>query len=88
VLSWPEVLRKLRTQPTVSVPEAGFALANLAKNAAYDAAKNGTLGVPVLDVGGLKRVPSIAVLRKLGLDETAPMPTVAERPTAAESTVS
>jgi hypothetical protein len=40
----------------------------LSRNAAYSAANNGTLGVPVLEVAGKKRVPSVAVLQKLGLD--------------------
>jgi len=65
--SWKVIFRKLQTQPTVSVPEAGFALAELHKNAAYKAAKNKELGVPVLEIGGKLRVPSIAVLRKLNL---------------------
>ena len=68
VLSWKVLLQKLRNQPTVSVPEAGLALAELSRNAAYSAANNGTLGVPVLEVAGKKRVPSVAVLQKLGLD--------------------
>jgi hypothetical protein len=68
-MNWKRLLQKLRAQPTVSVPEAGQALANLSKNASYAAAARGTLGVEVMDVGGLKRVPSIAVLRKLGLDQ-------------------
>jgi hypothetical protein len=68
-VSWKEVLRKLRTEPTVSVPEAGLALGNLSRNASYEAAKKGTLGVPVHDAGGKKRVASVAVLRVLGLDE-------------------
>jgi hypothetical protein len=67
-MSWKRLLQKLRAQPTVSVPEAGQALGGLGKNASYEAARRGTLGVPVMDVGGLKRVASIAVLRKLGLD--------------------
>jgi hypothetical protein len=79
-MSWKNILQKLRTQPTVSVPEAGFAVGNLAKNASYEAAKNGTLGVPVIDSGGKKRVPSVAVLRVLGLDQdSAPGPTVKGR---------
>jgi hypothetical protein len=68
-MSWKRLLQKLRAQPTVSVPEAGQALAGLSKNASYEAARRGDLGVPVLDVGGLKRVASIEILRKLGLDQ-------------------
>jgi hypothetical protein len=79
-LSWKDVLQRLRTQPTVSVPEAGAALGDLSRNAAYEAAKNGKLGVPVFDVGGKKRVPSVAVLRVLGLDQgSAPVAVVKGR---------
>ena len=67
--SWKEILAKLKSQPTVSVPDAGKALADLSPNAAYRAAKSDSLGVPVMKVGGRKRVTSIAVLRKLGLIE-------------------
>lgn len=66
-LSWKSILHKLHTQPSVTVPEAGYALGRLGRNASYQAAANGVLGVTVLDVGGLKRVPSIFVLRALGL---------------------
>jgi hypothetical protein len=67
-----EIIAELRSNPSVSVPTAGKALANLSRNASYGAAKKGTLGVPVFDVGGKKRVPSIAVLRQLGLADEAP----------------
>jgi hypothetical protein len=65
-------LAALRRHPSVSVPEAGRALANLGKNASYEAAKKGTLGVPVFESAGRKRVPSIAVLRQLGLADEGP----------------
>jgi hypothetical protein len=79
-LSWEDVLQKLLTQPTVSVPEAGLALGNLSRNAAYEAAAAGKLGVPVHDAGGKKRVASTAVLRVLGLDQgSAPVPIVKGR---------
>jgi hypothetical protein len=68
-MSWQAILAELKSQPTVSVPTAGRALADLSPNAAYRAAQHNTLGVPVMDVGGKKRVASIAVLRKLGLVE-------------------
>jgi len=60
-------LAKLRQEPSVSVPVAGRALGNLGKNASYGAAQDGKLGVPVFEAGGRKRVPSIAVLRRLGI---------------------
>jgi hypothetical protein len=66
-----EILAELRSKPTVSVPTAGKALGDLSKNASYEAANKGTLGVPVFDAGGKRRVPSIAVLRKLGLEGPA-----------------
>jgi hypothetical protein len=69
--SWKVILKKLQTQPTVSVPEAGWVLGDLGRNAAYGAARAGTLGVPVLETGGKLRVPSIAVLHKLGLADDA-----------------
>jgi hypothetical protein len=60
-------LAKLRQDPSVSIPVAGRALGNLGRNASYGAATDGKLGVPVFETGGRKRVPSIAVLRQLGL---------------------
>ena len=66
--SLAEILAELRTKPTVSVPTAGKVLGDLNKNSSYDAAKTGKLGVPVLEVGGKKRVASVHVLRALGLD--------------------
>jgi hypothetical protein len=71
-MSMGEALAEVRSKPSVSVPTAGKALAELSKNASYDAATAGKLGVPVIVVGGKKRVPSIAVLRKLGLADEAP----------------
>jgi hypothetical protein len=67
-----DALEKLRSGPSVSVPVAGRALGDLGMNASYAAAENKKLGVPVFEAGGKKRVPSIAVLRKLGLTEEAP----------------
>ena len=67
--TWKQILAELKSQPTVSVPTAGRALADLSENAAYRAAKNNKLGVPVMEVGGRKRVISVDVLRKLGLIE-------------------
>jgi len=71
-MSMKEILAELRSSPTVSVPTAGRALGDLSKNASYEAAKRGTLGVPVFEAGGKKRVPSIAVLRQLGLADDDP----------------
>ena len=67
--TWKQILTKLKNQPTVSIPEAGKALADLSPDASYRAAKSDSLGVPVMKVGGRKRVTSVAVLRKLGLIE-------------------
>jgi hypothetical protein len=68
-MSWKQILAELKSKPTVSVPVAGRALADMSENASYRAAANNKLGVPVLDVGGKKRVASSAVLRALGLTE-------------------
>ena len=65
-------LAKLRAHPSVSIPVAGRALADIGMNASYDAAQSGKLGVPVFEAGGRKRVPSIAVLRQLGLADNDP----------------
>ena len=62
-----EILAELRSKPTTSVPNAGKVLGDLSKNAAYDAARAGTLGVPTFWAGGKLRVPSLAVLQRLGL---------------------
>jgi hypothetical protein len=64
-ITMKQALAALRQGPSVSVPEAGRALADLGKNASYAAAEKGTLGVPVFEAAGRKRVPSIAVQRKL-----------------------
>jgi hypothetical protein len=66
-MSIKDILEELRTKPSVSVPTAGAALAGLSKNASYLAAREGRLGVPVFMVGGRRRVPSIAILKQLGL---------------------
>jgi hypothetical protein len=65
---WEDVLAELRSKPTCSIPLAGQALGDLSPNASYEAAAAGLLGVPIMEIGGKKkRVPSIAVLKKLGL---------------------
>ena len=66
-----KIIAELKESPTCSVPLAGAALANMTRNTAYEAAKNGTLGVPTFWAGGKLRVPSIAVLQRLGLVEAA-----------------
>jgi hypothetical protein len=63
-----EILARLLSLPTQSVPFTGEALAGLGKNSSYDAAADDKLGVEVLEVGGLKRCTSISILRKLGYD--------------------
>jgi hypothetical protein len=72
-LTLKSVLKELTSKVSVSVPTAGFALGELGRGASYAAAKEGTLGVPVYEVGGQLRVPSLAVLQKLGLAETSPV---------------
>jgi hypothetical protein len=69
--SFEEILDEIRTKPTTSVPKTGKVLGELGANPSYDAAKNGTLGVPTFWVGGKLRVRSIDVLRKLGLEGEA-----------------
>lgn len=62
----------------------GKALGDLSPNASYEAAKKKELGVNTFRIGGKIRVPSIEVLRKLGLAEQ-PSPT-AEAATSARAT--
>jgi hypothetical protein len=69
MVTWKDVLAELKSNPTVSVPTAGRALGDLSRNGSYEAARRGALGVPVIEVGGKKRVASVAVLRVLGLIE-------------------
>jgi hypothetical protein len=47
-MTWREILKELRSNPTVSVPTAGHALAGLSPKAAYAVAQRGALGVRVL----------------------------------------
>jgi len=74
-LQWTfeQVISDLRSKPTCSIPQAGLVLGELSKSASYEAAAAGLLGVPIMEIGGKKkRVPSIAVLKKLGLADTDP----------------
>lgn len=66
-----KILHLLKTQLTVSVPEAGRALGNLCENTAYAvAAATGEIaGCPVIEAGGKKRVPTAPIRRKLGIDD-------------------
>jgi hypothetical protein len=61
------IMEKLRSQPSVSIPEAAFVLSESDETAAYDAARSGTLGVPTYESGGKIRARSLDVLRVLGL---------------------
>ena len=53
------------SRPTISVPEAGKLFFGLAKNAAYEAAKNGD--IPTIRIGGRIMVPVVPLAEKLGL---------------------
>jgi hypothetical protein len=64
-----EIKRVLSESPTVSVPFAGMALANLSRNGSYEAASRGD--IETFDVGRLKRVRSAWLRKKLGLDGPA-----------------
>ena len=50
---------------TISVPEAGRRFYGIGKNASYEAAARGD--IPVIQVGRLKRVPVVAMERKMEL---------------------
>lgn len=55
-----------RTKPTITVREAA-ALLGISERSAYDAAHRGEL--PVIRLGRRMTVPTVLVLRMLGLDE-------------------
>lgn len=58
----------LRKRATCSVEEAGRVL-GVHRSTAYDMAKRGV--IPTISLGGTrKRVPTAAVLRMLGIDDT------------------
>lgn len=59
---------ELRRQPTISVDRAAQFL-GISRSHAYDLAKSGRLPTITLGVRR-KRVPSAAVLRMLGVDDT------------------
>ncbi|GAA4531391.1 helix-turn-helix domain-containing protein [Chelativorans composti] len=58
-------LDKALSKPTISVPEAGRLFFGLARNAAYEAAKNGD--IPTVKVGGRIMVPVAPLAERLGL---------------------
>ncbi|KQO49973.1 helix-turn-helix domain-containing protein [Methylobacterium sp. Leaf85] len=62
-------LKMVLTQPTVDVVLAGRVL-GIGKNAAYRAAKDGTL--PAFKVGGGYRVPTSKLREMLGLEPAQP----------------
>ena len=62
-----EIIAELKAKPSVSLSVAGEALAGLSRNGSYRAAAAGKFPIPVYEIGGQKRVASIAVLRLLGL---------------------
>lgn len=64
-----EVKEQLRRHPTQSVPWTGEVLAGMSRQGSYLAAQRGELGVPVISVGGRRRVSSVAIMRALGLDD-------------------
>ena len=67
-LTAANLLRLLTSELTVSVPEAGKALAGLSKNASYEVAARdkAIAGIPVLDVGGKKRLATAPIRKVLG----------------------
>jgi len=62
-------LKELLSKPTASVPDVGRLCFNLAKNASYAAARDGSL--PSIKIGGRVVVPTAALRKMLGLDPEA-----------------
>lgn len=73
-MTWAEILAELKNSPTVDIPTAGQALAGLSRSGSYIVAKEGRFPVPVIEVGGRRRVASMEILRKLALEESGPQP--------------
>lgn len=57
-------------RPWLPVPEAGHLLAGLGRSASYEAAARGDL--PTLSIGRKRVVPTMAILRLLGLEVPLP----------------
>jgi hypothetical protein len=64
-----EIIVELRARPSQTVPFAGMALGELQRGASYQAAKDNTLGVEVYWSGGKLRVTSVAIARRLGVED-------------------
>ena len=58
-------LEELLSVPTANVPDVGRVCFGLSRNGSYDAAKRGDF--PTMNVGRLKKVPTAALRRLLGL---------------------
>lgn len=67
-MSMADCIKELRRSPSVSVPLVGWVLGGLGRNASYDAAERGKLGVPTFRSGNRVRCSSAAVLQKLELE--------------------
>jgi hypothetical protein len=75
-----EIIAGLRARASQTVPWAGDALSGSKRGAAYAAGKNGTLGVPIYQSGGLLRTASIDIARRLGLEDVVTAPAKTEEP--------
>ncbi|MHC2241112.1 hypothetical protein [Bradyrhizobium elkanii] len=62
-------LKELLSKPTASIPDVGRICFGIERNASYRAAARGE--IETIHIGGLKRVPTVWVKRKLGLTEDA-----------------
>lgn len=60
-----EILDRLRTEPTISIPDYAR-LVGVSRASGYTYAREGQ--IPTIKVGRRVRIPSAAVLRQLGLD--------------------
>jgi len=62
-----EILKRLRSEPTISIPEYAR-LVGVSRASGYTYAREGQ--VPTIRVGKRVRVPSAHALRQLGLDSS------------------
>jgi len=61
----PEILERLRSEPTISIPDYARLL-GVSRASGYTYAREGQ--IPTIKVGRRVRIPSAIVLRQLGLD--------------------
>jgi hypothetical protein len=68
---WNHFTLDILERPVISADEA-FGILGIDRGTGYKAIREGTFPVPVLHIGKLIRVPTVALLRLLMLDDAPP----------------